>query len=132
MPHTNWSVKGIWLLVSSVGNHLKLAPATCDNTERLKPVRAATIWVEMSVMSSRPSLILDSLDGASNSLARVQVLYLTDIEACMACHCLFHEAAGCELLSPICNTDKFLEKMDVNGGELLGQVPLIVMMMVFY
>lgn len=45
------------MLANSVGKPLKLEPKILENINLLKPVRDATICLEMSILNSRPNLL---------------------------------------------------------------------------
>lgn len=79
------------MLASSVGKPLKLETTRIENINFLKPVREATTCVEISMLNSRPNLILGSPDALSTFLSRVQIQYLTVFKACDMCHQLFYD-----------------------------------------
>lgn len=89
------------MLASSVEKPLIVESRTLKNLGSLKPVNDATVCLQMSVLSSRPTFILASLDGSSDSLARVQVKYLNDFEACDVCHRTSHDIMDCEHMTNI-------------------------------
>lgn len=103
------------MLASSLGLPLCVDSVTIENIKGLKPVEQATVCVDISVLHTMPNVILASLNGFTTSLARVYVQYLSQTDACSACHGLFHDAVDCERLSWIWKTENFLD--DVTHGR---------------
>lgn len=86
VPISYWSMKGICLLVSALGNPLGFDRRMLENLEANTPISDALVCIEMSVVSSRPSVIFASLDRTHSSTTRVLVSYLTTFKACECCH----------------------------------------------
>lgn len=69
----------------------------------------------MSVLSSRPTTVLASLDYSTVSVGRVQVVYLTDFEACDSCHRITHNLVEYPEFELVWKSDNLYEKLDKHG-----------------